>query len=101
MVVGGWGFVQLYLSGTFLRSVPLTVPKSLALWLAIHGTIALATLLGSSLVLLTRKIGEKTKTNPVGFRARFNARHRFYGWIFVLLWVFTHVGGVVNLYIIG
>ncbi len=100
MVIGGWLFVLLYFAGYYLRSAPLEVPRSLVPWFALHGTLALVALLGATLLLTTRYSVEKREGRSTGFRAYLNSRHRFYGWVVALLWLFTHIGGIVNLYLL-
>ncbi len=41
VVLGGWLFTLFYLAGYYFRSAPLSVPRSLVPWFAIHGTLAL------------------------------------------------------------
>ncbi len=98
MVLGGWLFVLLYLSGYYFRSVPVSVPHSFVPWFALHGTLALVALFGATLLLLTRKTDDRLQRT--GLVANLNARHRLYGRVVALLWLFTHIGGIINLYIL-
>jgi uncharacterized membrane protein YozB (DUF420 family) len=99
MTVGGWAFVLLYLSGAYLRTTPLSVPRSTVPWIAAHGTVALLTL--SAATLLTWARLTRKEVDTVRLRAHLNRRHTLYGRIIVLLWFFSHAGGVANLYLLG
>lgn len=100
MVVGGWLFVLLYFAGYYLRSAPVNMPRSLVPWFAVHGTLALVALLGATLLLTTRDTGDRDLPSGTGLVARLNNRHRLYGSIIAILWLFTHIGGIVNLYLL-
>ncbi|HLC17416.1 MAG TPA: DUF420 domain-containing protein [Thermodesulfobacteriota bacterium] len=100
MVAGGWAFVVFYLSGIFLRTAPMTVAAGIVPWIAAHGTIALLTLTGATLLLWAR-LTDRGAGDTVSIRAHLNRRHTLYGRVITPLWFFSHVGGVVNLYLVG
>ena len=100
MVGGGWLFVLLYFAGYYFKSEPIDMPRSLVPWFAVHGTLALVALLGATLLLTTRDTAEEDLPFGTGLVASLNNRHRLYGSIIVLLWLFTHIGGIVNLYLL-
>lgn len=108
MFGGGWSFVFLYLIGyIFDNSYSGSIPPNLVLWVAVHGIIALLTLLSVTVLIWARISGPdhswgqaKKIEDTLRLRAYINDHHRLLGSITALLWLFTQAGGFINLYIL-
>ncbi len=91
LTIMAWTFIAAYL---FRYNTPGAIPKispQYIPWIAIHGTIALIPLFGATFLILARLTLRKEH--------HFNRHHRYYGRAFVLLWCFTHLGGIVNFWL--
>jgi len=95
LTAAAWAFMLLYLLRyKFPESLP-TIPPEYIPWIALHGTVALFPLIGATLLVISRW---KEKRHPQG-HFHFNRHHKVYGRVLMLLWSFTHVGGIVNAYL--
>ncbi len=86
-----WTFIVAYLlryntPGAIPEISPQYIP-----WIAIHGSIALIPLFGATGLILVRLISRKEH--------HFNRHHRYYGRVLLMLWCFTHLGGIVNFWL--
>jgi uncharacterized membrane protein YozB (DUF420 family) len=91
LAVMAWAFIAAYLLRYKIPgAIPEISPQYIP-WIAIHGTIALIPLFGATCLILARLISRKEH--------HFNRHHRYYGRVFVLLWCFTHLGGIVNFWL--
>ncbi|MCP4469145.1 MAG: DUF420 domain-containing protein [Gammaproteobacteria bacterium] len=91
LAVMAWVFIAAYLLRYKIPgAIPEIAPQYIP-WIAIHGTIALVPLFGATCLILARLISRK--------ESHFNCYHRYYGRVFVLLWCFTHLGGMVNFWL--
>jgi hypothetical protein len=86
-----WAFIAAYLLRYKIPgAIPEISPQYIP-WIAIHRTIALIPLFGATCLILARLISRREH--------HFNRHHRYYSRAFVLLWCFTHLGGVVNFWL--
>ena len=93
LTVGSWLFVFSYLLHYIIPGLSLpAIPRSLVPWFAIHGTVALIPLFGATALVYARIKGSKD--------AFLNRHHRLLGRIAAGLWCFTHLGGMVNIWLL-
>lgn len=88
-----WLFIVSYLLRYRFPELNRDIPREYILWFAAHGTIALLPLIGASILVFARLRLSATQ--------HFNRYHRQYARILVLLWLFTHFGGLFNLWLMG
>lgn len=116
LFVGGWSFVLFYLIGYILgHSYAKDIEPHMALWMALHGAVALMTLISVTLLIWARLSGPKgafaggnegegevnssrEELRPVRFYI--NSHHRLIGTITAIFWLLTQAGGFINLYIL-
>ena len=97
MVVGSWLFVVSYLLRYVIPGEMPQLPGTMMIiWLMIHGSIALIPLVGGTLMGWARM---HKGDSPLA--ARFNQNHQRYGRIFIPIWLFTHLGGIANYYMLS
>lgn len=92
MTAGAWLFIAGYLAryrqpGALPEIDPAYLP-----WLALHGTLGLVPLFGATTLVIARFRQRRGNQPP----SHLNRHHRRYGRLFVAVWAFTHVGGIVN-----
>ncbi len=93
LTVGSWLFVFSYLLHYIIPGLSLpAIPRRLVPWFAIHGTVALIPLFGATALVYARIKGSKD--------AFLNRHHRLLGRIAAGLWCFTHLGGMVNIWLL-
>lgn len=97
MTAGGWAFVLFYLSGRLFASSGTPVPSWAIPWIAVHGTVSLLTLSGATLLAWARLT---EKPGGGGLRSHLNLHHTWYGRVIAALWLLSHAGGILNLYIL-
>ena len=96
LTLGAWIFVINYLFRQRYGGAQLTIPKEYILWMAIHGSLGLIPLLGATSLIIARfRAGTK------GISGHFNRLHKGYGRVFIVIWIFTHLGGIVNALILN
>ncbi len=116
MLVGGWSFVFFYLIGYILgHSYAGDVEPHIALWIALHGAVALITLVSVTLLVWARLSGPKgawergnggegegnsSREDRGPVRSYINGHHRLIGTITAIFWLLTQAGGFINLYIL-
>ena len=88
LTVVAWLFIAGYLSGYQTSPQRHEIDPDWIPWFAIHGMGGLIVLLGASLLVLSRL---RAKSSQV-----INRNHRMIGRVVMLVWVFTHIGGIVN-----
>ncbi|MBI5810957.1 MAG: hypothetical protein HZB21_07215, partial [Deltaproteobacteria bacterium] len=99
LTIGAWLFVLLYLLRYRIEDeAALRVPAHLVLWLAIHGTVALAAIAGATTLVWARLRGSDA---GLGFSGHLNSFHIIYGRVVLVLWTFTNIGGIANFYLFG
>ncbi|MFQ5586641.1 MAG: DUF420 domain-containing protein [Thermodesulfobacteriota bacterium] len=96
LTVAAWLFVIGYILQFALPSVkPLSVPEGLVPWFVFHALVACIPLFGAPLLVWAR-----LSPGASGLRAHLNRHHVTYGRILVPLWAFTHIGGLVNFFLV-
>lgn len=97
MIVGSWVFVVSYLLRYVIPGEMPQLPEPLMVaWLAFHGSLALIPLVGGTLMAWARM-----HKGNAPLAAKFNQNHQRYGRIFIPIWLFTHLGGIANYYILS
>ncbi|MES9900199.1 MAG: DUF420 domain-containing protein [Sedimenticola sp.] len=95
LMLAAWAFVALYLLRYRYPGLVPHVPPEYIWWIALHGTVALLPLIGATLLVLARW---RQKMHPER-SSHFNRYHKVYGRVLIPLWVFTHIGGIVNAFL--
>jgi len=97
LTVVAWLFIGGYILQFILPSLePLSVPDGLAPWFIFHAVVASISLLGAPLLLWARLSPDRLD----GVRGHLNRHHVTYGRILIPLWAFTHVGGIINFFLV-
>ncbi len=91
LTIMAWTFIATYLLRYYIPGANPKISPQYIPWIAFHGTIALIPLFGATCLILVRLISRKEHY--------FNRHHLYYGRVFVLLWCFTHLGGIVNFWL--
>ena len=98
LVAGGWLFLIFYLICSVYDKPPVDeLGVWLTVWVMIHGTVALMALIGATVLAVARLITDDEAEE--GLLGRINSRHKVFGSIIAVLWMLTHIGGLINLYI--
>jgi len=92
LTVAAWIFITVYLWQSSRPRPLLEIREDFILWLAFHGTLGLIALLGATALLVARLWQEKHPDSSLYL----NRKHKLYGQIVMSLWLFTHIGGVIN-----
>jgi len=87
-----WIFLVLYLVRYRYPEMVTAIPPEYIPWIALHGTVALFPLIGATLMVISRW---REQRNPQG-DLLLNRNHKWIGRILILLWCFTHLGGIAN-----
>ncbi len=95
LTIAAWVFLALYLVRYRYPELTPSIPPEYIPWLALHGTVALFPLIGATLMVISRWLERR---HP-GRKYHLNQHHKWYGRLFVLLWCFTHLGGIGNAYL--
>ena len=97
LVVGGWLFLIFYLVGSrYDRPHVEELSSALLAWVIIHGTAALLALLGATVLAVARLVADDEAPGSLG---SINRSHKVFGSVIAVLWMLTHAGGLINLYI--
>jgi len=91
LTCGGWLFIVLYLLRYSLSESRPEIVTNYIPWFAFHGTLGLIPLIGATLMVCSRIYLSA---------GHFNRHHAYYGRIFIILWVFTHLGGIFNIWLL-
>ncbi len=92
LTLAAWIFIAVYLWQS-QRPQPLVgIKEEYILWLVFHGVIGLIALLGATALVFARLWQEKHAESDLYL----NRHHKVYGRVFISLWLFTHIGGVIN-----
>ena len=93
LTAGAWLFILSYLLRYFIPGYTSpAIPRHLIPWFALHGTVGLLPLFGA-----TALVHARLKNQEKGF---LNRRHKRLGRITASLWCFTHLGGIVNFWLL-
>ena len=90
LTIGAWVFILNYL---FVQRYGggVSFPREYVPWIALHGTLGLIPLLGATCLVAGRLTAGRSRLSD-----HFNRRHKSYGRILIVIWVFTHLGGIFN-----
>ncbi|MDP6343152.1 MAG: hypothetical protein QF491_06430, partial [Alphaproteobacteria bacterium] len=66
-------------------------PRQYIPWVALHGSLGLVPLIGATCLVAGRLMAGRNR-----FSGHFNRHHKAYGRTFIVVWVFTHLGGLFN-----
>ncbi len=92
LTLAAWVFIGVYLWQSSQPRPLLEISENFILWLAFHGTLGLIALLGATALVVARLWQERHPDSHLYL----NRHHKLYGLIFISLWLFTHIGGVIN-----
>ncbi len=92
LTLAAWVFIFSYLMQYRSPGEVSRVPPEYVPWVAIHGTVGLVPLIGATVLVWARLFQRR---NPDS-RLHLNRRHGIYGRVLIVLWAFTHLGGIVN-----
>ncbi len=87
-----WVFIAMYLWQSRQPRPLLVIKEEYIPWLIVHGVIGLIALLGATALVLARLWQAKYPENNLYL----NRHHKLYGRVFIILWLFTHIGGAIN-----
>lgn len=92
LTLAGWVFIAIYLWQSRQPRPLLVIKEEYIPWLIMHGVVGLVALLGATVLVLARLWQTKYPENNL----HLNRHHKLYGRIFIILWLFTHIGGAIN-----
>jgi len=95
LILGAWVFIAGYLLRYRQPGAAPEIDPAYIPWLALHGTLGLVPLVGATMLVVSRY---RRYRQGVGV-SHLNRHHRIYGRVLILVWVFTHVGGIVNYFL--
>ncbi len=91
LTLGAWVFVINYVFVQRYGGGHASFPREYIPWIALHGSLGLVPLVGATCLVLARLVPGQNR-----FRIHFNRHHKTYGRICILIWCFTHLGGIFN-----
>jgi uncharacterized membrane protein YozB (DUF420 family) len=91
LTVGAWVFVVNYIFVQRYGGGFGSFPRDYVPWMALHGSLGLVPLIGATCLVVGRLMAGRNK-----FSTHFNRHHKAYGRTFILVWFFTHLGGIFN-----
>jgi uncharacterized membrane protein YozB (DUF420 family) len=91
LTVGAWIFIINYIFVQRYGGDLGSFPSEYVPWMAFHGSLGLVPLIGATFLVLGRLM--KGRNN---FSTHFNRNHKAYGRMFIVVWFFTHLGGIFN-----
>ncbi len=96
LTAGAWLFIAVYLLHYRYGQQAPRIPPEYIPWIALHGTIGLVPLFGATGLVWARLREKRSSPRRPGHLNRY---HKAYGRVFVVLWCFTHAGGIVNFWL--
>ncbi len=91
LTVGAWVFILNYIFVQRYGGELWSFPREYIPWMALHGTLGLVLLIGATCLVVGRLMTGRNK-----FSTHFNQHHKAYGRTIIVVWVFTHLGGIFN-----
>ena len=91
LTVGAWVFILNYIFVQRYGGEFGSFPREYVPWMALHGSLGLVPLIGATCLVVGRLMAGRNK-----FSTHFNQHHKAYGRTFILVWFFTHLGGIFN-----
>lgn len=98
LTIMAWTFIVSYMLRYRIPGATPEIPPQYIPWIAFHGTVALIPLFGATCLVLARLLGAR-RGHSSKKENHFNRYHRYYCRVFMLLWAFTHLGGIVNFWL--
>ena len=91
LTTGAWIFIINYIFVQRYGGGIGPFPSEYVPWIALHGSLGLVPLIGATCLVVGRLMTGRNK-----FSAHFNRHHKAYGRTFIVVWFFTHLGGIFN-----
>ncbi len=91
LTAGAWIFVINYIFVQRYGGELGPLPSEYVPWMALHGSLGLVPLIGATCLVVGRLTTGRNR-----FNTHFNRHHKVYGRTFVVVWFFTHLGGIFN-----
>ena len=91
LTVGAWIFIINYIFVQRYGGELGPFPSEYVPWMALHGSLGLVPLIGATCLVVGRLMTGRNK-----FSTHFNQHHKAYGRTFIVVWFFTHLGGIFN-----
>ncbi len=91
LTVGAWIFITNYIFVQRYGGDFRSFPSEYIPWIALHGSLGLVPLIGATCLVVGRLMTGRNR-----FSAHFNRHHKAYGCTFIVVWLFTHLGGIFN-----
>lgn len=91
LTVGAWIFITNYIFVQRHDGDYSSFPREYIPWIALHGSLGLIPLIGATCLVAGRLLVPGNR-----FGAHFNTHHKTYGRGFIVIWLFTHLGGIFN-----
>jgi len=91
LTVGAWIFILNYIFGWRYGGELGSFPRAYVPWMALHGSLGLVPLVGATCLVAGRLMTDRNR-----FSIHLNRHHKAYGRTFIVVWCFTHLGGIFN-----
>lgn len=91
LTIGAWIFVANYILVQRYGEDGGSFPREYIPWIAFHGSMGLIPLIGATCLVASRFMASGNS-----FSAYFNRHHKLFGRTFIIIWCFTHLGGIFN-----
>ena len=91
LTAGAWIFVINYMFAQRYGGELEPFPSEYIPWIAFHGSLGLVPFIGATCLIVGRLMKGRNR-----FSAHFNQHHQAYGRTFIVVWFFTHLGGIFN-----
>jgi len=91
LTAGAWIFILNYLFVQRYGGAFGAFPREYVPWIALHGSLGLVPFIGATCLVFSRWMAGRNK-----FSRHFNEHHKAYGRAFIMVWCFTHLGGIFN-----
>lgn len=93
VVAMAWVFFEAWMMMSLrYPQMVVAVPENMASWVLLRNLVSVIPLVGATLLLLARW----RRSGPTELLGHFNTHHRTYGKVFILLWCFSYIGGLLN-----
>lgn len=91
LTLGAWVFIFNYIFAQRYDGNSGSFPREYVPWIALHGSLGLVPLFGATCLVIARSMKDRNR-----FSLHLNRHHRLYGRSFIVIWCFTHLGGIFN-----
>ncbi len=96
LTAGAWVFIVNYIFVQRYGEDAAPFPSVYIPWMALHGSLGLIPFIGATCLVVGRLMAGRSKLSN-----HFNQHHKAYGCTFIVIWVFTHLGGLFNAVFLG